>query len=188
MKNVNLHLNYTVKSLCQFRLEEHETLPLLYIWILNWLQISEERCVYLILMYVWGKFFQENECTVVYWNLHIFCSVGNNFYRWYCFYKTLFYFNLKPWKYWIPERQALSGPWPLFVTPLEKKWLFDNFKACVYIVTVMWYGVLEICVEDSKWTDRDLAWRAFMGQNAFFLWNRMHFCFDFRSCAMADTR
>lgn len=45
----------------------------------------------------------------------------------------------------------------------------DNYKACVYIVTVMWYGILEICVEDSKWTDRDLAGRAFMGQNAFFL-------------------
>lgn len=33
MKNVNLHLNFTVKSLCQFRLEEPETLPLLYIYM-----------------------------------------------------------------------------------------------------------------------------------------------------------
>lgn len=52
---------------------------------------------------------------------------------------------------------------------IRKQMVIDNYKACVYIVTVMWYGILEICVEDSKWTDRDLAGRAFMGQNAFFL-------------------
>lgn len=51
---------------------------------------------------------------------------------------------------------------------IRKKMVIDNYKACD-IVTVMWYGILEICVEDSKWTDRDLAGRAFMGQNAFFL-------------------
>lgn len=149
MKNVNLHLNFTVKSLCQFRLEEPETLPLLYIWILNWLQISEERCVYLILMYVWGKFFQENECTVVYRNLHIFCSVGNNFYRWYCFYKTLFYFNLKH-----PLEASASWPMASLCYTISKKMDIDNYKACAYIVTVMWYRILEICVEDPNWTER----------------------------------
>lgn len=32
-----------------------------------------------------------------------------------------------------------------------------NYKVCVYIVIVMWYGIFEICVEDLKWIDRDFV-------------------------------
>lgn len=46
---------------------------------------------------------------------------------------------------------------------IRKKMVIDNYKVCVYIVIVMWYGIFEICVEDLKWIDRDFVGRVFMG-------------------------